>query len=65
MIVVVGRVRTDAERRAELIRMGSQPRDRTLSLDPARRRQLGPAFAPRSFSQVRIDRPAGVTWPSS
>jgi len=32
---------------------------------PARRRQLGPAFAPSAFSQVRIDRPAGVTWPSS
>jgi len=29
------------------------------------RDQLGPALAPRLFSQSRIDRPAGVTWPSS
>jgi diguanylate cyclase (GGDEF)-like protein len=27
--------------------------------------QLGPALAPRLLSQRRIDRPAGVTWPSS
>ena len=29
------------------------------------RGQLGPALAPRLLSQSRIDRPAGVTWPSS